>query len=401
MPAKFPCKICNNPVAKNHKAVECDNCGLWVHIKCNKINTQTYKYLQKESCAWYCISCSSKIFPFSNLNEDDFHKTIHGKKVPFLTITKNRNQNEQILIEKLNDAIDKEDLENSSSYFHVNELNNNFSENEFNGTNFLHMNISSICRNFDDLQTLLARINVTFNVIGITETRLNKSSIRNTNIDLSGYSFEHTPTEANCGGALLYIDNNINYIVRDDLCIYRSKELESVFIEIINSKGKNTIVGCVYRHPCMNPTEFIDIYLSELLQKFSKEDKTIMLMGDFNIDLLKYDHNTDSASFLDSLYTNFLLPYISTPSRVTTHSRTLIDNIFSNNIEDGLISGNIISMISDHYAQFLLMKNMKIKQKETTDIYSHDFKNFSEVQFESELYNIDWKSVLEINKKRC
>ena len=194
MPAKFPCKICNNPVAKNHKAVECDNCGLWVHIKCNKINTQTYKYLQKESCAWYCIPCSSKIFPFSNLNEDDFHKTIHGKKVKFLTITKKkRNQNEQILTEKLNDAIDKEDLENFSSYFHVNELNNIFSENEFNGTNFLHMNISSICRNFDDLQTLLAKINVKFNVIGITETRLKKSSIRNANIDLNGYSFEHTP----------------------------------------------------------------------------------------------------------------------------------------------------------------------------------------------------------------
>ena len=96
-------------------------------------------------------------------------------------------------------------------------MNNNFSENEFNGTNFLHMNISSICRNFDDLQTLLARINVTFNVIGITETRLNKSSIRNTNIDLSGYSFEHTPTEANCGSAILQIDHNINYIVQDDL----------------------------------------------------------------------------------------------------------------------------------------------------------------------------------------
>ena len=149
----------------------------------------------------------------------------------------------------------------------------------------------------------------------------------------------------------------------------------------------------------MNPTEFIEIYLSELLPKFSKEDKTIMLMGDFNINFFRYDHNTDSASFLDSLYTNFLLPYISTPSRVTTHSRTLIDNIFSNNIEDGLISGNIISTISDHYAQFLLMKNMKIKQKETTDIYRHDFKNFNKVQFESELCNINWKSVLEINKK--
>ena len=132
----------------------------------------------------------------------------------------------------------------------------------------------------------------------------------------------------------------------------------------------------------MNPTEFINIYLSELLQKFSKEDKTITLMGDFNIDLLKYDHNTDSASFLYSLYKNFLLPYISTSSQVTTHARTLLHNIFSNNIEDGLISGKIVSNISDHYAQFLLMKNMKIKQQETTDIYSHDFKNFNEVQFE-------------------
>ena len=62
----------------------------------------------------------------------------------------------------------------------------------------------------------------------------------------TSHGCEHTPTETNCGGALLYIDNNINYIVRDDLCIYRSKELESVFIEIINSKGRNTIVGCVY-----------------------------------------------------------------------------------------------------------------------------------------------------------
>ena len=109
----------------------------------------------------------------------------------------------------------------------------------------------------------------------------------------------------------------------------------------------------------MNPTEFIDIYLSELLQKLSREDKTIMLMGDLNIDLLKYDTNKDSTMFLDIMYTNFLLPYIAIPNRVTTHSKTLIDNIFSNNIEDGLISGNIITTISGNYAQFLLQKILK------------------------------------------
>ena len=66
------------------------------------------------------------------------------KKVKFLTITKKTNQNEQILIEKLNDAVDKEDLENSSPYFHVNELNNNFSENEFSGTNFFRIYYPSV-----------------------------------------------------------------------------------------------------------------------------------------------------------------------------------------------------------------------------------------------------------------
>ena len=114
---------------------------------------------------------------------------------------------------------------------------------------------------------------------------------------------------------------------------------------------------------------------------------------------MKDDYNTESASFLDSLYTNFLLPYISTPYRVTTHSRILIDGILSNNTEDGLISGNIISTISDHYAQILLLKNIKIKQKGTTDTYSHNFKNPIKALLESELCNIDLKSVLEINKK--
>ena len=61
----------------------------------------------------------------------------------------------------------------------------------------------------------------------------------------------------------------------------------------------------------MNPIECIHIYPSELLQKFSKGDKTIMITGDFNTDLLKYDHKTGSALFLDSLYTKFLLPYVS------------------------------------------------------------------------------------------
>ena len=58
---------------------------------------------------------------------------------------------------------------------------------------------------------------INFNIIGITETRLKKHTVRNININLNGYAIEHTPTEKNCGSALIYIENSLNYIVRNDL----------------------------------------------------------------------------------------------------------------------------------------------------------------------------------------
>ena len=84
-------------------------------------------------------------------------------------------------------------------------------------------------------------------------------------------------------------------------------------------------------------------------------------MDNFNIDLLKYDTHSNSSDFLDAMYANFLLPYISAPSRATLHSKTFINNIFSNTI-DGSISGNLVTAISDHYGQFLLMKNLSNKK---------------------------------------
>ena len=87
------------------------------------------------------------------------------------------------------------------------------------------MNISSLCYNFDELHTLLARIKVKFNIIGITETRLNKHTVRNVNLNLNGYATEPTPTEANCCGAALYIDNSLNYTVKNDLATYKRKNL--------------------------------------------------------------------------------------------------------------------------------------------------------------------------------
>ena len=48
------------------------------------------------------------------------------------------------------------------------------------------------------------------------------------------------------------------------------------------------------------------------------------------------------------------------PTRVTENTATVIDNIFSNNIQDDIISGNIPFTLSEHFSQFVSVKREKI-----------------------------------------
>ena len=50
-------------------------------------------------------------------------------------------------------------------------------------------------------------------------------------------------------------DNHLSYRPRSDLCIYKSTELELIFIEILNPKKANVIVGSIYYHPHTNLNE--------------------------------------------------------------------------------------------------------------------------------------------------
>ena len=65
---KFPCRICRKNVHDKDKAVQCDLCKLWIHIKCNNLNYLDYRYLQTCDESWYCIECCSTIFPLNSLS---------------------------------------------------------------------------------------------------------------------------------------------------------------------------------------------------------------------------------------------------------------------------------------------------------------------------------------------
>ena len=99
-------------------------------------------------------------------------------------------------------------------------------------------------------------------------------------------------------------------------------------------------------------------HLNQMLEKVSKEQKQIFLLGDFNINLLNYNIHQPTNNFLDSLASNSTIPYIMQPTRLTSHSKTLIDNIFSNILSSEIMSGNLTATISDHLPQFLSAPNI-------------------------------------------
>ena len=109
-------------------------------------------------------------------------------------------------------------------------------------------------------------------------------------------------------------------------------------------------------------TKFIQ-YLDLVASKVAKEKKLIYLMGDFNFDLLQYDTDNNSYDFLNSIVENGMLLFIHQPTRLIDSSATLIDNIFSNNIEDESISGNLFIKLSDHLPQFLIINRTEDRLK--------------------------------------
>ena len=104
----------------------------------------------------------------------------------------------------------------------------------------------SLNKDFDNLEYLIKTTNQTYDVIAISESRIKSNMDITTNINLPNYSIEYTPTESHAGGTLLYISNNMAYKPRKDLNNYKTHELESTFIETINPKKSNIILGVVH-----------------------------------------------------------------------------------------------------------------------------------------------------------
>ena len=148
----------------------------------------------------------------------------------------------------------------------------------------------------------------------------------------------------------------------------------------------------------MDLTDFNCNYLNKVLENISKELKSVLLLGDFNVDLLNYNEHKQTNEFLDSLASNSFIPLILQPTTITSHSNTLIDNIFSNAFDPDIISGNLTATI-DHLSQFSIIPNMfgNISGNKS-NIYERDWSKFDQENFILDNFSVDWEDLLKTDE---
>ena len=94
--------------------------------------------------------------------------------------------------------------------------------------------------------------------------------------------------------------------------------------------------------------------MKKLLNKISLENNRCLIVGDFNLNLIKYRQIAGVNQLLEVLLTNNVIPQITLPTPINQKSATRINNLFPNYHEHQRISGNLKTYIFDHLPQFII-----------------------------------------------
>ena len=118
-------------------------------------------------------------------------------------------------------------------------------------------------------------------------------------------------------------------------------------------------------------------------------------MGDFNLDLLQYNHHTPTQEFIDTLFSHAFIPLISNPTRLTSYSATLIDNIFTNNLSQNVLNGVVVNDLSDHLPVFAYFSGKTLTRDGENKVFIRKITNENMRKFNENDSNTNWASFLD------
>ena len=253
-----------------------------------------------------------------------------------------------------------------------------------------HFNTRSLPKNLDILKELLYSLPKRPDIICVSESKLNETTTDN--IEIIGYEKPfYTNSKTAFGGTVIYTANSLNAIERKDIH-FKMDLVESTWIELDTQNRNKIIIGCVYKHPSANLNEFHS-EMESIMKQFNDNKKQVFILGDINIDLLKYNIHTPTEDYVDMVFSNNFLPLITKPTRITDHSKTLIDHIYMNTQNDlGIVITGILKFdISDHLPVFCTV-NVSPKRNDDTFVF-RDYKKFNIDHYKHDLESVNWTNL--------
>jgi hypothetical protein len=264
-----------------------------------------------------------------------------------------------------------------------------------------HSNIRGLICNRTELLGSLSEMSFMFPVICLSETWLNSNN--KNSVSLPGYRHESRVRPKKLGGGVsIFIRDHLPYSARNDLSQMKD-ECEAVFIEIdrsaINAR-KNVIVGCIYRPPKTNADAFNES-MRVILENISRENKHVFLSGDFNLNLLNAGQHLLTSTFVETLFSHSLFPAINKPTRITSSSATLIDNIFANPLSNhSMTAGILTQIISDHCPVFIIT-SFHCNPTDVRYVTKRSFNDRNKQRFHNTLASTDWGFCLSETDSQC
>ena len=135
--------------------------------------------------------------------------------------------------------------------------------------------------------------------------------------------------------------------------------------------------------------DFNSKYLILLLQKLYRDGKFCFLMGDFNINLMKINIESDNLQFYNTMHLYFFMHLVLQPTRVLDKLTTLTGNIFFSSFEfTTLVTLHIQSLTT--WSSFIFEYLINPKPPPKSNIYKRNFDNFDSNKLKEDLPKIVW-----------
>ena len=249
----------------------------------------------------------------------------------------------------------------------------------------LHVNIVSLITNFDKLKELLCATKNMPDIICLSETRLKKKHTKPQIPQIEGYEFENINSTLSAGGVGIYYRSSLDVKIRHDLNMKQS-DCEDLWLQVKIPNLKPIVIAAIYRHPKYDYQNF-QYALLHSIEKLNKSNQKYYLLGDFNINVLQYNHSNKIKLYVDLLNCYDCKYILTRPTRINPSKlsrSSLLDHIYTNDCKNSIIPGIIITDTSDHFP-ITLKVDFRVQTSKSEDKWCRDTKNFSETAYLNDL----------------